>query len=204
MMEDKTIAIQEIAQIKRMMERSSRFVSLSGWSGIAAGLCALVGAYFAYPIVHGRYIDRDYFSPEESLTLLWIGALTFVAALVSAFFFTWLRTRHNGTPLWSNASRRLLWSVALPVMVGGVFLLKLIEVGAFGIIAPGCLIFYGLALFCGSKLTLGEIRYLGYAEILLGCITLWMPGHGYYFWIVGFGLLHILYGVWMWFKYERR
>ncbi len=203
-MENKSATIQEITQIRQMMERSSRFVSLSGWSGIAAGCCALIGAGFAWPIVDARYTQGVNFTPNAGLILLLIGGLTFVAAFVSAFFFTWLRSRRDGAPVWSAAARRLMWSVAVPMIVGAVFVAKLIDVGAFGIIAPSCLIFYGLALFCGSKLTLGEIRYLGYAEILLGCITLWMPGHGFYFWVAGFGLLHILYGVWMWLKYERR
>jgi hypothetical protein len=89
------------------------------------------------------------------------------------------------------------------MIVGGIFLLKLIENGTYGLIAPGCLIFYGLALINGSKYTLSEIKYLGYCEIFLGIIGCWFTGLGLYFWAVGFGVLHIIYGTVMWFKYER-
>jgi hypothetical protein len=94
-------------------------------------------------------------------------------------------------------------NVCIPLVVGGIYLIKLVESGTYGLIAPGCLIFYGLALINGSKYTLGEIRYLGYCEILLGIISCWFIGWGLYFWAIGFGILHIIYGTVMWYKYER-
>jgi len=94
--------------------------------------------------------------------------------------------------------------VGIPMVAGGLYILKLIEHGSFGLIAPGCLIFYGLALVNGSKYTLGEVRFLGYGQIILGIINLWYTGYGLYFWAAGFGVLHIVYGVIMWSKYERK
>jgi len=197
------------------MERSSRFISLSGWSGIAAGICALVGAFFAqnalkddyYSVSTSNQNDYNYF-PFFLKQLLYdrlfhIALSTFIAAFVSAFIFTYIRSRKNNTPVWSTTSRRLLLNVCIPMIVGGIFLLKLIENGTYGLIAPGCLIFYGLALINGSKYTLSEIKYLGYCEIFLGIVSCWFTGLGLYFWAVGFGVLHIIYGTVMWFKYER-
>lgn len=89
------------------------------------------------------------------------------------------------------------------MVVGGIFLLKLIDSENYGLVAPGCLIFYGLGLLNASKYTLVEIRYLGYAQILLGIISLQMVGDGLLFWALGFGVLHIVYGAFMWWKYER-
>lgn len=200
-----------------MMEKSCRFISLSGWSGVAAGSCALVGAYFANSIIqnsnisnyHGYDDQRGIAIADISLLdfmgnrLFIIALLTLIAAFISAFIFTYIRTRKNNTTVWSVASRRLLFNVAIPMLVGGIYLLKLIENGTYGLIAPGCLIFYGLALINGSKYTLGEIRYLGYCEIVLGLINCWYPGWGLYFWAIGFGILHILYGIVMWNRYER-
>ncbi|HEX8678053.1 MAG TPA: hypothetical protein VF700_12590, partial [Segetibacter sp.] len=197
------------------MERSSRFISLSGWSGIAAGTCALVGAFFGqnalkddyYSISTSSQNDYNYF-PFFLKQLLYdrlfhIALLTFIAAFVSAFIFTYIRSRKNNTPVWSTTSRRLLLNVCIPMIVGGIFLLKLLENGTYGLIAPGCLIFYGLALINGSKYTLTEIKYLGYCEIFLGIVSCWFTGLGLYFWALGFGVLHIIYGTVMWFKYER-
>ena len=208
-------SLNELQHIKQMMERSSRFISLSGLSGISAGICALIGAWLAYPFVMGY---KDYLiNPDVALAqalghdysillntwLFWIAAGTFFAALISAFFFTWLKSRREGIPVWGTTAKRLMINVFIPLLAGGIFLFKLIHFGTFGLVAPGCLIFYGLALINASKYTLDEIRYLGYCQILLGLVNLWFEGSGLYFWAMGFGVLHILYGTYMWFKYER-
>ena len=207
--------LNDLNDIKQIMERSSRFISLSGWSGISAGTCALIGAFFAqnalkddyYSVSTSSQNDYNYFpfflKQLLSDRLFHIALITFIAAFVSAFIFTYLRSRKNNTPVWSTTSRRLLLNVCIPMIVGGIFLLKLIENGTYGLIAPGCLIFYGLALINGSKYTLTEIKYLGYCEIFLGIVSCWFTGLGLYFWALGFGVLHIIYGTVMWFKYER-
>jgi hypothetical protein len=136
--------------------------------------------------------------------LFQIALYTFIAAIVLATIFTVLRSHKTNTPIWGNASKRLLFNMAVPMAAGGIYLLKLIEHGSFGLIAPGCLIFYGLALVNASKYTLGEVKFLGYCQIILGIINLFYLGFGIYFWAVGFGILHIVYGTIMWLKYERK
>ncbi len=210
---------EDLKHIKEMMERSSRFISLSGLSGVAAGICALVGAYFANGVitnsiqgystksvtnVYSENIYSSYgFIDFMGHKLFLIAAITFISALISAFLFTWIRSKKNNTPLLGKSSLRLATNMGIPLAVGGVYLLKLIENQAFGLIAPGCLIFYGLALLNASKYTLVEIKYLGYLQILLGLLSLWFIGKGIYFWAFGFGILHIVYGIFMWNKYER-
>lgn len=208
-------SLETLKDIKKMMERSSRFISLSGLSGISAGLCALLGAWLAAPYVFG---SKDYIIDNNTAILqaaandytiilntwlFWIAAGTFTAAMISAFVFTWIKSRKEGIPVWGTTAKRLLVNVSIPLIAGAVFLFKLIHYGTFGLIAPGCLIFYGLALINASKYTLNEIRYLGYLQILLGIINLWSVGYGLYFWAAGFGVLHIIYGAFMWWKYER-
>ena len=217
-MDSQNQSIETLQDIKNMMNRSSRFISLSGLSGVAAGVCALAGAWFAYGVINpgtDNTRSRNFYDVPLSDggiptirafmgdKLFWIAVFTFVAAFVLAFLFTWIRSRKENIPVWGITARRLMWNVLLPMTVGGIFLLKLIEAGVYGLIAPGCLIFYGLALINGSKYTLGEIRYLGYANVMLGLINCWYPGYGLFFWAAGFGVLHIVYGIVMWNKYER-
>lgn len=206
----------QLQLIRQMMEQSSRFISLSGLSGIAAGTCALAGAYFASGVINlsagkslkeldthiynGNLHLRDYMGNS----LFQIALVTLVAAFVLSVIFTWLRSKKTNTEIWGSTSKRLLINVGIPMVAGGLYILKLIEHGTFGLIAPGCLIFYGLALVNGSKYTLGEVRYLGYGQIILGIINLWYTGYGLYFWAAGFGVLHIVYGAIMWNKYERK
>jgi hypothetical protein len=200
-------SLETLYDIKRMMERSSRFISLSGWSGIAAGICALAGAGFAYQrIMH--YYDSEYLRYAGAITrlkddLMIIAILTFVAAFVVASLFTLMKSRKEGVAIWGAAARRLMWNTFLPLAAGGFLIWHLIESKDYGLVAPASLIFYGLALVNGSKYTMGEVRWLGYGEIILGIVNLWLPGSGIIFWSLGFGLLHIIYGFAMWWKYER-
>lgn len=208
-------SLNDLHHIKTMMERSSRFISLSGLSGISAGICALIGAWVAHSYVFGykdHFIDLNsaYEQTREgsyaiifNTRIFWIAAATFMAALASAFIFTWLKSKKQSIPLWGHTAKRLVINVSVPILAGGIFLFKMLHYGTFGLVAPGCLIFYGLGLINASKYTLGEIRYLGYIQILLGIINMWFVGYGLYFWALGFGIMHILYGSYMWWKYEK-
>jgi hypothetical protein len=204
-------------EIKQMMEKSSRFISLSGLSGIAAGICALVGALYAYPVIRNAEFSQNRLPHELPVqyeqnisiqqftgnSLFIIALTTFIAAVSLAFFFTYLRSKKTNTPLWGKMAQRLMINVSLPLAAGAIYLFRLIQIGTYGLVAPGCLIFYGLALLNAGKYTLKEIRYLGLSEILLGVVSLWYMHRGLYFWAIGFGVLHIIYGLFMWWRYEK-
>jgi predicted membrane protein len=202
--------LQEISDIKRIMERSSRFISLSGLSGIAAGLCALAGAYFANTVLHdyyfeynhgGGYTDKNFESLK--IKLLALAGVVLAVALTLSFVFTWRRAKQNHLPIWDLTARKLMWNILIPLISGGLFILAMLQYSEWRFVAPACLIFYGLALVNGSKYTLTDIRYLGYLEIVLGLLNTQFTGYGLYFWAAGFGILHIIYGVLMWWKYEK-
>ena len=206
-MNDQNHHLDTLQDIKQMMERSSRFISLSGLSGIAAGICALVGAWFAHGMIKEYTSASGAPSGDLSdlrLNLLKIAAITFIAAFILAFIFTYLRSKKTNTPVWGTMARRVMINVAIPMIAGGLYLMALINEGVYGYIAPGCLIFYGLAILNASKYTLTEVRYLAYGLLLLGIINLSFIGYGIYFWALGFGVLHIIYGSIMWWKYERK
>jgi hypothetical protein len=209
-MDNQQQSLDELQHIKRMMEQSSRFISLSGFSGIAAGLCALLGAWFAHEklfcwVKGDCTLDGLIDSGGINLLndLIWIATFTFISAFISAFFFTWLRSRKSNTPMLGYATIRLFWNTFIPIAIGAIFIIRLMQLGEFQLVAPGCLVFYGLALVNASKYTFGEIRYLGYGQLVLGIVNLWSTGYGLFFWAMGFGILHIIYGTWMWYKYER-
>lgn len=189
-----------------MMERSSRFISLSGWSGISAGICALVGAWLANEKIGAYYRDFSRSSCPSCLRneLLTIAGAVFIAAFISASFFTWIKSKRDGVPIWGATTRRLLWNTLLPMMAGGFVIWRMMELGHYELIAAASMIFYGLALVNGSKFTMGEVRYLGYAQIITGIFGLWLVGSGLYVWAFGFGVLHIVYGIAMWWKYDRK
>jgi hypothetical protein len=203
-------SLEALRDIKRMMERSSRFISLSGLSGVSAGVCALIGAWIARGWLTLPYDDQDYtirgrYRDTSLLEHMIILALcVLVAALATSTFFTWRKARRSQLPIWDLTAKRLAINMAIPLAAGGFFVLGLLDHAGWQYVAPACLIFYGLALVNASKYTLTDIRYLGLLEIALGCVNMYYPHLGLRFWAAGFGALHIVYGLIMWWKYEKR
>jgi hypothetical protein len=202
--------LDALQDIRKMMQRSSRFISLSGLSGVAAGIWALIGAYFANEWIteyYNHYTDDGHFTgasfQQLKLNLFLLAATVLTLALVSAFYFTWRRAGRNKVPMWDHSMKLLMLNLLIPLVSGGVFILAMLQQNNWHFIAPACLLFYGLALVNGSKYTLTDIRYLGFLEIILGLINTQFPRSGLYFWAAGFGVLHIIYGFVMWWKYER-
>jgi hypothetical protein len=205
-MENKSVH-QDLESIRQLMERSIKFVSLSGLSGILAGIYALIGAGLAYQEIYsGRVVRtveyyRGHFPMVKSLFL--IAAAVLLASLVTGWFFSLRKAKKLKTKMWDSTSKRLLINLAVPLSIGGFFTLIMIDYGYYNLIAASVLLFYGLALVNASSNLYDEVRYLGYCELMIGvCAALW-PGYGLYFWAVGFGLLHILYGSMMYKKYDR-
>jgi hypothetical protein len=211
-MKEANTPLETLHEIRDMMEKSSRFLSLSGLSGVFAGLFALAGAGAAYAYLGIGVLEPAYRhyayrhgrpNPDFINFFLLDATLVLVAALVAGIYFTARKARSQGQSLWGFTARRLVFSMMIPLVAGGLFCLALIYHGAFALAAPATLIFYGLALLNGSKYTLHDVRYLGITEIILGVLASFFIGYGLLCWAVGFGLMHILYGAIMYYKYER-
>ena len=203
--------LDALQDIRKMMQRSSRFISLSGLSGIAAGTWALIGAYFAYDWIveyHNQHQDYESFTgasfQQFKLNLVLLAVAVLTLALISAFYFTWRKAGKDNIPMWDHSMKLLTLNLLIPLISGGLLILAMLQQNDWRFITPACLIFYGLALVNGSKYTLTDIRYLGYLEIIVGLINTQFPKSGLYFWAIGFGVLHIIYGFIMWWKYERK
>lgn len=198
--------LDALNDIRNIMIRSSRFISLSGLSGVFAGITALAGAYWAHKEI-GDYLNSNepYDIWDLEFNLLKIGLIVLLVALTGGLLLTLRQTKKKNLPFWDHSTKNLLLNLAIPLFSGGLFILALLFVhpNTYGLIAPSCLVFYGLALVNASKYTYSDIRYLGFCEIVLGLVALFNIGYGLYFWAIGFGLLHILYGTIMYFKYER-
>lgn len=195
--------LKDIQDIKSMMAQSSQFISLSGLSGILAGIYALIGSYFAYYLIEN---DRSYFITLESTTfklIVVIALMVLVFSIVTAYLLTIRKAKKVGEKVWNSTSKRLIINFCIPLLTGGIFTVLLLKNGYYGLIAPITLIFYGMACVNASKYTLRDVRYLGITQIILGLIATEFSGYGLYFWVLGFGICHILYGSIMHYKYDR-
>lgn len=199
---------QELAEIKSMMERSTRFLSLSGLAGILAGIYAFVGAGIAWYWIY--FPDTEFATETESIpiselqtNLLAIAMVVLLLAIGSAYLLSQNKSQRKSEPFWSPASKKFLLALFIPVFVGGLFSFALIHESTYQLIAPATLIFYGLGLINASHFTLGEIRNLGIGQLVLGIIAAFFPDFGLICWALGFGVLHMVYGLKMYFKYDR-
>ena len=206
--------LQTLTEIRSLMERSSKFLSLSGLSGVSAGFIALVGvgvvslrkAAESYPrAIYDRPVIPTTTTRHDLVTFLITDALVvLVLALLAGTFFTVRRARRQGLSVWNASSRRLLWALLVPLVTGGLVCLAFIRYNLVWLTFPTTLIFYGLALLNGSKYTHRDVESLGYCEIALGLLSLFISGINLLAWALGFGVLHIVYGLAMWYKYERK
>ena len=205
-MEEKPDFEKDLASIRNLMERSMKFISLSGLAGVIAGVYAIIAATYVYlNFYQDQYIEPGNFidvRPDQVFRLAIVGIVTLIASLLTGWYFSYRKARRLGFTLWNNVSKQLLINTSVPLVSGGLFVLIMMQHHYYGLVAPACLLFYGLALVNASRNLVEEIRYLGYCEIILGIIASLYVGYGLIFWAIGFGLLHIVYGVLMYRKYD--
>lgn len=201
--------LEDLKEIRHLMENSSKFLSLSGLSGIMAGVYALIGAYFGYEhylstTLWRRTIPYFFDQPNYYVYYFTIAFAVVVFSLVTGFYLTARRAKKRGQKLGDKNALRMLFHIGLPLLVGGIMCLAMLYHREESLIASTMLIFYGLGLVSGSKYTLTHIRILGVLEIILGLLAAFYIYHGLLFWVLGFGVLHILYGAFMWFTEEKQ
>jgi hypothetical protein len=196
--------LKDIQDIKKMMDKSSQFVSLSGLSGVMAGIYALIGAYAAKMVYNENYGNYITFESHSFKLIVIIAAVVLLFSLTTALLMTFRKAKKHGESVWNSTSKRLLINFLIPLCTGGIFAILLIKNQYYGLIAPITLLFYGLSLINASKYTLRDVRYLGLTIIVIGLFSTAYMGYGLEFWALGFGVCHIIYGTVMYFKYDRK
>ena len=196
--------MQDLREIRSIMERSTKFLSLSGISGVLAGLYALAGAYLAFRIFNDQE-ELVYGIPvgEQVWDLLFIGFTVLVLAIGTAVLFSVRKAKKREEKVWNSAARRMLVNMAVPLVTGGILVLVLLFKGLLLLMAPMTLIFYGLALYNASKFTFSDVKYFGFVQVVLGLLAVSFTQYSLLFWAIGFGVMHIIYGVYVNYKYER-
>jgi len=200
--------LSDISEVKHLIESRTKFISLTGLSGILSGIYALIGAYFAYNTIYNsqEVIYYDFYKLDfsaGSIKLMIIALTVLILALSTSWFLSARKAKKEDKTLWTKAGQRMILNGSIPLITGGIFIILLIIRSQIDLVAPSCLIFYGIALVLASNYTYQDVKWLGIIEIILGLINMLYPGHGLMFWSIGFGIMHIIYGTLMYFKYER-
>lgn len=189
----------DLKHIRSMMERSTKFLSLSGFSGVGAGLVAVLGAICAKLIL----MDKLSVFGDYLFDLIFIALVVIILAASVGYYFSLRKAKKMNSKFWMPVTRQIVVDFAIPMLAGGIFSILLIYNYATHMVASAMLIFYGLALISASSRTYKDIRVLGFSEIILGVLAGIFIYNGLMFWTIGFGLLHILYGIVMYYKYDK-
>ena len=196
--------LDNLNEIRSIMEKSSSFISLSGLSGISAGIIGLAASYAFYSIIYsGRAYTPNLLPEYITVRLLLTGIVTLVITFASAIYFTARKAKKKNQPVWSSSSKRLAVNLFIPLSAGGLFCLYLLYYNYLPLLVPAMIVFYGLALINASQYTLSDIRLLGITETALGLISLFFFEYAVLFWAIGFGVLNIIHGIVMYMKHER-
>ncbi|MGV0831414.1 hypothetical protein ACTS9D_04165 [Empedobacter brevis] len=203
--------VESLNEIKSMMQRSSKFTSISGWSGIWVGVVGMLSAIIAYFLILKDALQFNYRGDLTSvvrnnleLKLLILGAITLIVACVGGFFFMTRKSAKDGVRFINLVTKRILRKFLFVLIVGGIMSLIFIKNFSFAYVAPTTLLFYGLALYTVERDTIVEIKYLALCEIILGLLAFYFIYNGLLFWCIGFGALHVIFGIWMVRKYDYK
>ena len=129
---DQLAAIQDM---RDMMEKSSKFLSLSGLAGILVGIIAIIGGAIVYwildmSITQLNYLEYilpfdDYSTSKQIHYLILDAVIVLVLAFIIGVIFAKKNATKRGLSIWDATSRRLLYNMFLPVLFGAVFIFSL-------------------------------------------------------------------------------
>ncbi len=205
--------LENLKEIRSILERSSRFISLSGLIGIVVGIIAIFGVIGAYLYLGIGVTQPGYYNLALTengdlnrsvfIFLVSIFILVLLVSLFAASFLTIKKAKEQNEPIWDTAAKRLVINLLVPLATGGIFCIILLYHGYVALVAPTTLIFYGLGLVNASKYTISDIRNLGIWQLCIGLVSSFFLDYGLLFWALGFGLIHIVYGVILYLKYDK-
>lgn len=181
--EERKQAQEALAYIRQTMESASTFTALSGWGLVAVGIVGLASAGLAWR------------SAVPERLSVWVPAA--LVGVVCAGVANGLKARRLDMPLWSGSFRKVAW-VMVPVLAAGALLtVALVGADARHLLPGTWLALYGAGVTAGGTFSLRAVRWMGLALIVLGALALWQPQYSILFLATGFGVLHILFGLYL-------
>lgn len=205
-----------LSGIRQLMEESRKVIFLDGSAGILISIWAAAGVMAASFLISGSVLPAffmkactatDWESGVSLPALATVAILTFAAAFATIWLKTRKRAAHMGyVPALEGPVGNLLNNFFAVMMAGGLVCLTTIVNGTV-ILTPGLmLVFYGIALMAISPIAFkySITKYLGYAQVAVGIAALCLPEYGLSFWFTGFCLLHLLWGLWFRFSFDRK
>ncbi|MFK8060597.1 MAG: hypothetical protein AB8B78_10950 [Polaribacter sp.] len=191
--------LRDISEIKTLMSKSSKFISLSGLSGILAGVYSLLGAGYYF---FGIKSEDDFSSSIIPITVIVL--IVFFATTITTVFFTSKRSKITGEKIWGDSTKNLIVSFSTTFYIGVICILILYFKEEYTYLLALLILFYGIAIINASRHTNVIIQPLGFIEVVIGLLCIIYPEFSLWFCILGFGIIHIIYGSIFYFKYDKK
>jgi hypothetical protein len=175
-------AMDNLSFIRDTMERATAFTAVPGWGGAAMGVTALAAA----AVAAGRPAPRDWFG-------VWMAEAVVAAIIGSAALIR--KSRSARTPLLSQPGRRFLLGFVPPIVVGSLLTAVLYQGGLWRALPGTWLLLYGTGVVTGGAFSVPVVPLMGLCFMAAGAAALALPAWGTAWMALGFGVLHVVFGV---------
>lgn len=176
-------SVEDLRFIRETMERSSSFTAVPGWGQAVVGGTAVVAAWLAARAG----------SPASWLKIWLAEAVTAVAISIPALRSKALR---SGSPLTSGPARKFFLAFLPPTVAAAVLTLPMFRAGLSSALPGMWLLLYGAGITTAGAFSVAIVPLMGVSFMATGLLALFAPAaYGNGFMAVGFGGLHIIYGV---------
>lgn len=178
-------AMENLKFIRQTMERATAYTGVSGIGQVIVGLTALIASWAAA-------------QQTEASHWIFIWVSEAVVSLVISSLMMVKKSRHLQLPLWSETARRYLLGFTPPMLAGALLTTVLYQHSLFEMIPGVWLLLYGTAIIAGGTYSVQVVPVMGFSFMLLGVFALLGPTlWGNALMALGFGGLHMLFGLWI-------
>ncbi len=201
---DRDEARERMSEIQRIMERATLWTLLPGTAAVLGGLLVLAGCGVSY----GMFRSLDFaamlnMSVSEQVTfcLMWFGIG--VAGVLIEAVLTSRAARRQGISTTVRSARVATFSITPCVVVAMVLTFKfLIPVyprpEEVRYIVPVWMMLYGTGVYTAGLFSIRPPRILGMVFIAMGIVALMLfEEYGVVWAALSFGLLHIVFGLYI-------
>lgn len=180
-------AEENLRVIRALMERSTKYSTFSGVSGVVAGLASIVGCIVT------RSLGPDPARFPAAFLVIWTAVI--IVAVGADFVLMKRRAARVGKHVISRLGKQMVMASAPGLGAGAVLTLYMLQHNMLGDIYPFWMLAYGIAVAATGLFSQREVSILGAAFLITGAATLFAPGIGLEMMAATFGGFHIVYGL---------
>lgn len=183
-------AEENLRVIRELMERSTKYSTFSGPSGILAGAASIVGCVVTHSLA-----TRPPGSDSFRIPFLITWSMVILFAIGADFLLMKRRAARVGKRIVSRLGKQMVFAAGPGLGTGVLLTLYLLQHNMLTNVYPFWMLSYGIAVCAVGQFSQREVKALGVAFLLAGTLTLLMPGWGLPLMALSFGGFHIIYAL---------